>query len=112
MPSWRDRLTEYQRDPNVLPQLSNLAAAMCAPFWWSLQRSPGERATILNNGSVCFVNTGQSELGVSASHVMQKYVGHLAKYRGSAIECQFGGSTISPEKRLIDENNNRDLVTL
>ena len=91
-------------------QLSKLAERMCAPFWWSM-KTDDEPATILNNGTVCYINTGTREIGVTADHVYQKYVEHIEEHGTEAVECQFGGSTVSPEKRLIDRSDVWDLAT-
>ena len=51
--------------------LTKFAQMMCAPFWWSVG-DPGRPATkILGNGTICYVNTGTRELGITANHVYQ-----------------------------------------
>lgn len=112
MAEWRQKLAEYRRIPGLQQQLSKSAGAMCAPFWWSLQEQPGQRAHILRNGTICFVNTGSAELGVTADHVLNKYLSQLAEYGDVALECQFGGSTISPENRVLDRHTDLDLATI
>lgn len=91
--------------------LSKLAEGMCAPFWWSLQKDVGKLAHILNNGTICYVNTGTAELGVTANHVYKKGLEHLEECGELAMECQFGGSTIHPQKHVISQSNKWDLAT-
>jgi hypothetical protein len=95
----------------VFSQLSGLAQTMCAPIWWSITRSPGDLATILHNGTICYVHTGVRELGITANHVYQKYLEDIAEHGDEAIECQFGGSTIYPEKHVIAQSHRWDLAT-
>jgi len=83
---------------------------MCAPFWWSIGIG-NQPATILNNGTICYVNTGTCELGITANHVYQKYLVDLEEHGPDAVECQFGGSTISPEKHAVAQSRKRDLAT-
>jgi len=83
---------------------------MCAPFWWSIQLGD-EPATILNNGTICYVDTGTRELGVTADHVFNKYLEHIGQHGTDAVRCQLGGPSISPEKHLIDRNQRWELAT-
>ena len=91
--------------------MSKLAESTCAPFWWSIAKEAGTPARILNNGTISYVDTGTRKIGVSASHVYQRYLGHVAQNGSPAIECQFGGSTIYPEQVLIDQSAEWDIVT-
>lgn len=92
-----------------LNQLREFAMSKCAPFWWSTQEAPDKPATILHNGTICYVKTGQRDIGITADHVYQKYLDDCADFPN--VEAQFGGSTIYPEKRLIDRNQTLDLAT-
>jgi hypothetical protein len=112
MQEWQRRIADYGTKRGLLQALSDSAQAMCAPFWWSLKNEGDERAHILNNGTICYVNTGTREIGVSANHVLEKYFGHIAEYGDVAVECQFGSSTISPEKRVIAQCEDWDLATI
>ena len=95
----------------IFSQLSGLAGAMCAPVWWSIKRPADERATILHNGTICYVNTGVRELGITANHVYEKYLQDAAGHGEEAVECQFGGSTIYPDKHGLDQSRVWDLAT-
>jgi hypothetical protein len=82
--------------------LMRFAQMMCAPFWWSVGE-PGKPATaILNNGTICYVDTGTRELGITANHVYQTYLRALQKHGADAIEWQYGSSTIYPERHVVD----------
>jgi hypothetical protein len=109
---WREKLDEYRRIPGLLQQLSNAAEAMCAPFWWSLESDASKPAEILHNGTICYLHTGFAEIGVTASHVLADYLRDLERFGTPAIECQFGGSTIEPEKRVLAQNRALDVATL
>jgi len=84
---------------------------MCAPFWWSVADAPGETARILHNGSICFVDTGAMQLGITANHVYKQYLRDVEAYGRHAVECQFGSSTIYPENHVIDCSPRWDLAT-
>jgi hypothetical protein len=90
---------------------SEWAKTMCAPFWWSVSKPGDDHATVLQNGTVCYVHTGEKELGITADHVYAKYLEHLAEHGDEAIECQFGGSTIAPEKRAVANSARLDIAT-
>ena len=92
-------------------ELSKMGEAMCAPLWWSVKRGIDEKAQIAGIGTVSYVDTGTRKIGVSADHVYKDYLEHLAKYGPAAVECQFGGSTIDPQKQLIDRSDELDVVT-
>ena len=112
MAEWQQKLAEYRQIPGVHQLLSASAQAMCAPFWWSLQETPDAPATILHNGTICYLDTGEAELGVTADHVLTEYLHDLEQYGTIAIECQFGSSTIRPEERVKARNSHVDLATL
>jgi len=102
---------EDQAFYNFAQFLSKIAEKTCAPFWWSIQKNPKEPATILHNGTICFVDTGSAELGVTANHVYEQWLKDLAEFGDDTLECQFGGSTIYPEKHAIAQSIKRDLAT-
>jgi len=90
-----------------LPQLRQLAKSLCAPFWWHGQE--GNRYKILHNGTVCFLHTGERLIAVTADHVFRQYLEDKSRYE--VFGCQWGGSTIEPENRVIDRNESLDLAT-
>ena len=57
-------------------------------------------ARILSVGTICYVDTGSRRIGITANHVYKKYLADKEKYGTKAIECQFGSSTIYPERRV------------
>ena len=102
MDQWRRDQFEKLYRVGYMTWYSNMAMNMCAPFWWSAGR-PGS-AEIRGNGTICYVNTGTRHIGITADHVFEEYLKDLLKFGAENIECQFGGSTISPENRLIDRS--------
>jgi hypothetical protein len=106
MSSDRERLRKASAE-----LISKVAQMMCAPFWWSVGEPSGPSTKILNNGTICYVDTGTRKIGVTANHVYQTYVRAVQKHGADAIECQFGGSTIPPEDRLIEPNDRWDIAT-
>ena len=81
----------------------------CVPFFWSTQQS-GAPARVLHNGTICYVDTGQRQIGITNNHVYQQYIDDLANFPD--VEAQFNGNTIRSEARLIDRNAELDLATL
>ena len=108
---WKERTAEYMRHKALVPMLSKSAEMMCAPFWWSRKKATDRQAHILNNGTICYLNTGSAEVGITANHVLAKYLAHHNEF-GDEIECQFGGSTISPESRILAQNEILDLASI
>ena len=92
-----------------LKQVREFAMATCVPFFWSTQQA-GASAHILHNGTVCYVDTGERQIGITNNHVYQQYIDDLASIPD--VEAQFNGNTIRPETRLIDRNKELDLATL
>jgi hypothetical protein len=90
-----------------LDALRKTAMSFCAPFYWSATVDGDLR--ILHNGTISYVNTGTQFLGITANHVYQAYLNDRQQYPD--IECQFGGSTIYPEKYLVNRNPKMDLAT-
>jgi hypothetical protein len=106
MNGWREQLDRLNR-VGYLQQFSNMAMSMCVPFWWS--SGPRDGAIVRQNGTLCYVNTGTKRIGITANHV---YAGYLADIQGhEEVECQFGGSTVNPEERLISRSERYDLAT-
>ena len=88
--------------------MRQLASGTCAPFWWHGYKSTGHYQ-ILHNGTVCFLDTGEKKIAVSADHVYAQYLKDLNA--DVEIRAQFGGITVNPEKRIIARNPELDLVT-
>jgi len=91
-----------------LPQIRQLAMSMCAPFWWHGERSD-RKYGIIHNGTICCVNTGSKTIWVTADHVYAQYLADKTSYK--SFGCQFGSSSVEPEKYLIDRNPTLDLAT-
>lgn len=108
MEDWQKKgLSEAERN-GYLPIIRTWAQLFAAPFWWfHPEKEIGK--SILHNGTMCFVNTGQKTLGVTASHVYSQYL--IDKSQDSEIVCQIGSSRIEPERYFIADDKSRDLVT-
>jgi hypothetical protein len=91
-----------------LKQVREFAMARCVPFFWSTQEH-GHPPRLLHNGTICYVDTGQRQIGITNNHVYQQYIDDLANFPN--VEAQFNGNTIRPETRLIDRNKDLDLAT-
>ena len=106
MTDWREQAKRLHA-AGYLRQFSNMAMNMCVPFWWS--SGPLGGAQVRQNGTLCYVDTGTRRIGITADHV---YAGYLAdKEAYDEVECQFGGSTVNPEGRLIARSEKYDLAT-
>ena len=79
---------------------TDMARNMAAPFFWST--GEGDGASVLANGTICYVNTGTRHIGITCDHVYQQYLKDLERL--SDVEAQFGSSTVRPEERLIDRS--------
>jgi hypothetical protein len=91
-----------------LKQVREFAMTRCVPFFWSTQEA-GHPPRLLNNGTICYVDTGQRQIGITNNHAYQQYIDDLANFPD--VEAQFNGNTIKPETRLIDRNKDLDLAT-
>lgn len=93
-----------------LPTFSDMAMNMCATFWWSTQPK-GKEATVLQNGTVCLVNTGRHHIGITCDHVLERYLADKSTHEN--VECQFGNNRFDPEAYLIDRSpqSSYDLAT-
>src|SRR5258708_5571205 len=91
-----------------LPQLRKLANSLCAPFWWHGVDEQG-KYRILQNGTICFIHTGERIIGVTADHVYGKYLEDRDRYE--SFGCQIGGSTVEPDRWLISRDGRLDLAT-
>lgn len=106
MADWREQADRLHAI-GYLENFSNMAMNMCVPFWWS--HGPQGDARVLQNGTLCYVNTGTRRIGITADHVYAPYLADRARY--DDVECQFGGSTVNPEDRLIARSEKYDLAT-
>ena len=95
-------------ESGILPTVENQVKRHSAPYFWYdssnlLTEQDRDCATI------CFVNTGQRIIGISANHVHEECVKALS--RNGQVVCQIGGVTFDPCDRLIDRSSRLDLVT-
>jgi hypothetical protein len=91
-----------------LPTYRTILKEMCAGFWWHGYDDLGNYR-ILQNGTVCFVDTGTELFAVTAAHVLASYVS--AKRQDSQIVCQLGSITYDPENHIIGIDERLDLAT-
>lgn len=91
-----------------LPAYRSMVREMCACFWWHGSDQLGIDR-ILQNGTVCFVNTGSELIAVTAAHVLEGYIS--AKRLNPDIVCQLGSITYDPENHVIDIDSCLDLAT-
>lgn len=91
-----------------LPGLRRIANQACVPFWWHSGGISNDYR-ILNNGTLCLVDTGRRKIGVTADHVYSEYL--CNKQLIPEVVCQIGGTTFTPEERLIDRSATLDLAS-
>lgn len=101
-------LTEWQKSEfyklkkaGLLELYSAMAMNMAIPFWWS-KHVEGQKPEVVQNGTLCLVNTGSRHIGITCDHVFQGFLDDKIKYPN--VQCQFGNNTFSPESRLIDHS--------
>lgn len=101
-------LADIAEARGYLPTYRSIVRDMCASFWWHGHDEQGEYR-ILQNGTVCFVDTGVELIAVTAAHVLNGYIAD--KLANPDIVCQLGNITYDPENHLIDVDTNLDLAT-
>ena len=88
--------------------LRNLVRSHTCPFWWFDESVPLGKS-ILHNGTICFVNTGNEILGITANHVYEGYL--VDKDKNPLLVCQIGGVTVEPEKYVTRVFPELDLIS-
>lgn len=88
-------------------QYGEMVRRMNVTVWWS-GIVDGE-LQILNNGTMCYLDTGVAKLGVTADHVYAEYLEQKAAIEG--VQLQLGENTINLEQHLIDRDSYFDLAT-
>lgn len=102
------RRTDIAEACGYLPTYRSIVQDMCACFWWNGKDEFGNYR-ILQNATVCFVDTGSTLIAVTAAHVLEAYI--AAKRRDPDIVCQLGSITYDPENCVVDVNLDLDLAT-
>ena len=95
-------------ESGAMAVLEQNAKELTAPFYW-YGENPRTDEGEPSGGTVCFVRTGETLLGVSAAHVHRACVEFLESTPGPS--CQIGGHSFSPADRIIDIDDVVDLVT-
>jgi hypothetical protein len=109
MKPWQvDGLNRLEKT-GYLHVLRKLVRSHSCPFWWYDDDAPVGRA-ILHNGTISFVNTGKTTLGITANHVFEEYL--KEKATNSKVKCQIGNVTVEPERHVISSDKTVDIATL
>jgi hypothetical protein len=89
--------------------LANVAFQCSAPiYWFTITR--GSRGTVMNSGTIFFVDAGHGPIGITARHVIEGY--REAHANNPDTACEVGGLLIDPLTDLIAEDPLRDIATL
>jgi len=104
----RKRAIDRAEAAGYLPHIRALAKNATVPLWWSRSSPPTGRA-ILNNATMCAVNTGEKTICVTAGHVYSKYLQHSEEF--DDLVCQMGNVRVKLDDYLIDYNLDLDLAT-
>ena len=107
MEQWQKDAFDKLEASGYLNVLRKTAMSFCVPFYWSATIA-GE-LKILHSGTITYLDTGEKKIGITADHVYQQFLDDMQTYPD--VECQFGGSTIYPQTRLIDRNAELDVAT-
>ena len=99
---------DFAEKGGYLPALRAIAKGSCVPFWWHGPTATGGYR-VFHNGTLCLVDTGERQIGVTADHVFAGYLSD--KQTNPEIVCQLGSTTCLPEKHLIDRSKTLDLAT-
>ena len=86
---------------------SEMVRRMNVAFWWS--GIVDGQLRILNNGTMCYLDSGTEKLGITADHVYAEYLAQKASVEG--VELQLGENTINVEPYLVDRDPTLDLAT-
>jgi hypothetical protein len=101
-----ERAVELYRP--FLKQSEAWARQSCAPLWWDEPERESERER-RKVGTVCIVQTGEGQFGITADHVHRQLVRRLES--GATMRCQIGGHTFDPRNNLLDRDEMLDLAT-
>lgn len=99
--------TDRAEANGYLPTYRSIVSGMCTSFWWHGNDKDG-KYRILQNGTVCFVDTGARLIAVTAAHVFETYIAD--KLQNPDIVCQLGSITYDPENRRTSINKHLDLA--
>ena len=107
METWQIEGLDRLERSGYLSALRQLARSHTCSIWWWDDNSARTPA-ILHNGTMSFVNTGSSTLGITAYHVYQQYISD--RQNNSAIKCQVGNVTVELEKYLVSGDRDLDMA--
>ena len=104
----RRRAIDRAEAAGYLPQLRALAKSAAVPVWWWRNSIPlGD--SILHNGTLTAVDTGEKTICVTAGHVYEQYVADAEEF--DDIECQIGSVRVRLDEWLIAHDPAVDLAT-
>jgi hypothetical protein len=86
-------------------EISNIASSYTSAINWP----SGPSAVDIDNGSIFFLDCGSGPLAVTAYHVYEGYL--KRKKLNSRLKCKIGSVSFVPEDRLIDRDQELDIVT-
>lgn len=104
----RRREIDKAEAAGYLPQLRALVKSATVPLWWWRNSIPVGNS-ILQNGTLCAVHTGEKTICVTADHVYAQYLAHIEQY--DDVECQMGNVRVRLEEFLIDRDAAVDIAT-
>lgn len=108
MQPWQVEGIDRLERSGYLGVLRNWVRSHTCPFWWYNDNAP-IGTSILHNGTITFVNTGDRVLGISANHVYEEYL--KDKANTPTTKCQFGSATVEPELYVVSRDDSLDVVT-
>ena len=102
---------ESTLSPEFAQQLFEFGTRHTAAIYWHVPDDDLGRR-VKANGSIFFVGFAKRIFGITADHVLNRYLEHLKEH--SDLECQVGCLKYSPEQHIIDRSPeaDRDLAVL
>jgi hypothetical protein len=107
MQPWQIHGLDQLERSGYMSVLRNLVRSHTCPFWWFDDHAP-MGSSIIHNGTISFVDTGNTIVGVTANHVYQQYL-HDKATRAATI-CQIGNVTAEPERYLVSADAALDMA--
>ncbi len=100
-------LTDIELSQKMSPHLSEIAKNYIAPIYWHSGSDTSQ--SIIHNGTIFFLNTGERLFAVTANHVYQAFLNDQCI--DPSIICKVGNLTFDLNERLIDCDHDIDIAT-